>query len=215
MKNKNIFTSFCTLTFTKFPFDTQTCWMEIATFTTDTYIHHADFIAPPSNRIFVGKNLVWKDAVTSVVVEEDGPYTRAFFKIEMNRRSTYHIQLVVMPTALLTVLQLGVFFLPINAAERAGYSITVVLAMQVAVASVYNSIPVTSEPVYLGYYVSACEFLGAFITIYTMFAYRAAVCVRSSTLMKKLEQIDIIVGILLTLLTGLANAFYFVYMVYY
>ena len=190
MINKNRFDSICSLDFTFFPFDTQECQMELSAFSDDVAIAWADFGTPKGN--IIGSSSIWELVSKNVTIVGGGSYTNAQFKLVISRRPNYHLLLIMGPTVVLTFLQLAVFLLPFDIPERSGYSITVVLAMQVSVAAVYSEIPVTSQPVYLAYYVGVCQMIGAAMTIYINLAVRLAESSKKPS--KFVIKVDFIIG---------------------
>ena len=207
MINKNRFDSMCSLDFTFFPFDTQECFMEIIGFSSDIAIIWTVFGSTPRND-FVGKNTIWELVSKNATVFDDGPYTTAQFTLLLSRRPNYHLLLIMAPTVVLTFLQLAVFLLPFDMPERSGYSITVVLAMQVSVAAVYSEIPVTSQPVYLAYYVAICQMIGAVMTMYVNGAVRLAG--HKKRFGKRIIKLDTIIGCCFAFFVLLLNIVVFI-----
>ena len=209
MTNKNNLISFCVLDFTLFPFDVQTCFIEIFAFDASVAIQYADLQAPPSGR-YTDPNIIWEVIGSRWIIQDESSYSKVIFQFTMQRRYPYHLQLIIVPTILLTILQLAVFLLPFDSGERAGFSITVVLAMQVSATTIYDQLPVTSQPIYLAYYVTGCQFAGAGISIYSMLTYRMASVISSSTKGKQsLNKIDFSIGILTSLFFFFVNLIFF------
>ena len=207
MINKNRFDSMCSLDFTFFPFDTQECFMEISAFSSNVAILWTVFGTAPKND-FIGRNTIWEMVSVNSSIVAEGPYTNAQFSIKITRRPSYHLLLIIAPTTVLTFLQLAVFLLPFHVPERSGYSITVVLAMQVSVAAVYSEIPVTSQPVYLAYYVAVCQMIGAVMTMYVNGAVRLAE--RKKKIGKRIVKLDFIIGGCFAFLVLLLNLVVFI-----
>ena len=209
MVNKNRFDSMCSLDFTKFPFDTQICTIEIESFSSELFLSSVQIGEAPTGDL-IGRNFIWNLVNKSASTDQDGAYMKAVFSFTVERRSTYHVQMIIVPSVILTVLQLAVFLLPYDAAERAGYAITVVLANQVSLTAVYGQIPVTSQPVYLVYYVSTIQSVGALICAYVMMTVRLAdiKLLRS----KSLARLDLSIAFLFFLLAIIINIVFFFFL---
>ena len=207
MINKNRFDSMCSLDFTFFPFDTQECFMEVSAFSADVAILWTNVNNPPEIE-FISSNTIWQVVDKYTKMNSESVYTSASFVLKLQRRPNYHLLLIMAPTVVLSILQLAVFFLPFEVAERSTYSITVVLAMQVSLSAVYSEIPVTSQPVYLACYVTACQIIGAVMTIYINVAVRLAE--HTKQFGKRVIKLDIIIGLCFTLFVVILNAVVFI-----
>ena len=205
--NKNRFDSMCSLDFTFFPFDTQECYMEISAFSSDVAIVWTHVFVPPTADL-IGQNTIWKLHEKYSEEIQEGPYTNARLTMKLPRRPSYHLLLILAPTIVLMFLQLAAFLLPYDVEERSTYSITVVLAMQVSLSAVHSEIPVTSQPVYLAYYVATCQMIGAAMTMYINVAVRFAV--HKIKLAKQLRKIDMFIGCIFAVFILILNAVVFI-----
>ena len=85
------------------------------------------------------------------------PWPVAQYTVSVKRMSTsYYIQLVVIPVAILTILSFATFWMSYEVGERMGYGITLILANEVARATVMQLIPMCGETIWLDFYVFIC-----------------------------------------------------------
>ena len=103
-----------------------------------------------------------------------GKYKAVLFTFNLNRKSMFFINQLFVPSVVLALLQISVFFLPISSTDRAGYAITCVLAIFVVQTNFSDQLPVTSEPVHFVDFLTYQMFIGAGITAYTLIASRIA-----------------------------------------
>ena len=90
---------------------------------------------------------MWKILDTSWSVEDDNGESAITFKIKARRKPLFYILSVILPIVLLAVLNLFVFLLPCESGERAGFSVTLFLALAVFLTIVSETLPANSETV--------------------------------------------------------------------
>ena len=74
-------------------------------------------------------------------------YSQITFSFTFQRRSSYHVMTTIIPMFLLAFLSCYVFKLPVDAGEKLGYCLTVLLAFAVYLTLVSDNIPTTSTTV--------------------------------------------------------------------
>lgn len=77
---------------------------------------------------------------------------------------------IFVPLLLLMTLQVSALIMPPRIPDRSGFSVTTILAYQVSLPVFTESIPATSQKVYLFYYIYAHMAVGVAVTIYTLVA---------------------------------------------
>ena len=156
---------------------------------------------------FIGDSSIWMFESKNLSYYTSGNYKYVQFEFELKRRPEYHLILLLLPTGVLTMVQLAAFFMPPNMPERPAYSITVVLAMQVLVSSYSSQIPLTAEVVYLIYYIDSNMIFGALVTLYMLIMCRVA---GSEKKQKKVKLFDLLFALLaLAVAIGLNVVFFY------
>ncbi|XP_062583817.1 neuronal acetylcholine receptor subunit alpha-6-like [Saccostrea cucullata] len=151
MMKMDIFTSDCSADFSFFPYDTQTCSIEVAAW---GFFNNEIVFTPNSSKVNMDHfetNNFWQVKDTSITVssikkEGTSPITMARIVFTMKRRAAYYVLFLILPILFMEVLQLFVFMLPWDCGERCGYSVTLLLAIAVYLTIVTQQIPESSGP---------------------------------------------------------------------
>ena len=114
----------CAVVLTYFPFDTQTCRIQIQNWAYDDsavqYIFHPDDVISPI------KNPEWdlfhrRTYSTYMNFTSDGvtrKYSTIHFELHLRRKSMYYVNSLVLPCVAMTLLNLFVFWLPPDSGEK-------------------------------------------------------------------------------------------------
>ena len=119
---------------------------------------------------FVAESDIWSlsnisYAILPIFTEE---LTRMEISFLLERKITYYVVSVFLPLELLMILQFGAFFVPPNDSNRCSYSVTVNLAFAVYQQVIQESMPQTSQFVYLIFYISAYMAVGGTISLHCL-----------------------------------------------
>ncbi|WAQ96352.1 ACHA3-like protein, partial [Mya arenaria] len=140
-----VFHSTCSLDITDFPFDEQSCELQFKAWS---------YYMEDLNMTSDGVNLGDYEASSSWDIVDTLGYTDANqaepnvrFRITMKRKPLFIIVTVVFPILACALLNICVFILPVESGERAGYSVTIFLALAVFLTIISTTLPANSEKI--------------------------------------------------------------------
>ncbi|XP_062589972.1 acetylcholine receptor subunit beta-like [Saccostrea cucullata] len=153
----NIYETSCDIDTTFYPFDKQTCSIIL---TTRGYIQTEVELRLGKVPIVLTayqENGEWAYVSSSSEVSTTSrdllTYSTLTFTFTFQRRSSYHLMTTIIPMFLLAFMSCYVFKLPVDAGEKLGYCLTVLLAFAVYLTLVSDNIPTTSTTIsYLSVY---------------------------------------------------------------
>ncbi|KAK3101393.1 hypothetical protein FSP39_003207 [Pinctada imbricata] len=159
----------CPLDVTYYPFDTQTCTLQMVCW--GTSVSQISLLTPTDKvkQDFYIEHGTWEllDTV-STNVTMDIPVIH--LTLTIRRRSQFYTVNVILPVMFMVVLNILVFVLPVESGERISYSITVLLALAVFLTLVGENLPKTSKPMsILSYFLLADLILSAVICFGTIY----------------------------------------------
>lgn len=158
------FSFLCNISVSKYPFDTQICYINMASWHFTIYQQILTSASDELSLAFFRHNTEWHLSDISVACGfiYGGQHSTCDFKMTLKRRSSYHVMNVLFPVSLLAVMTPFVFVLPQSSGERISYSLTLFLAFSVTMTSITGKLPVTSlEVCYLEVLVQFQLFLSA------------------------------------------------------
>ena len=169
-----IFNSYCDFDFYYFPFDTQRCGMEFLTCGSRTLVIEMTKILPSTNVRVSPRNSDW----SLVSTRSHHNFTRAdeagatgclsvVLELEVERSSTYYLLNLLLPFALLNLLELSIFLIPPTTPERAMFSATIVLALFVLDIEVLSNVPKTPQTIIVANYMSIVLIFAIVCTLYS------------------------------------------------
>uniref|UniRef100_K1R6V2 Acetylcholine receptor subunit delta n=1 Tax=Magallana gigas TaxID=29159 RepID=K1R6V2_MAGGI len=128
-----VFESKCAIDITFFPFDDQTCYITVHSWSFNKYevnvTHFDDF--PVNFNDFV-ENSVWSIVSTgSSASPESEVDSEVTFILHLRRKPLYYVMNLILPVVLLGVLNLLVFVIPADAGEKMSFAMTVFLSFAV------------------------------------------------------------------------------------
>ncbi|OWF43728.1 Neuronal acetylcholine receptor subunit alpha-3 [Mizuhopecten yessoensis] len=143
-----IYDTHCEIDITWFPFDRQSCYIELTSwgYTIDVVnlSHHKADVNLEDYKV----NGEWVVESTSIAWKEltaDGDkYSQLEFIIHFARRPTYYFMNMIFPVVLISFLTTVVFILPVESGERISFSITVLLALALLLTLISDMMPTTS-----------------------------------------------------------------------
>lgn len=146
---QNIFEASCDADVTFYPFDSQTCTLQLYA---PGYLSSDIKFRPELstfNMDFYEENGLWSVKRTRIYVHTQHVETVSFeilrLEITLQRRSTYYI-VILLPIFLINFMHILVFALDSNSGERVGFSITVLLTEVVFLTMIQEKLPEASEP---------------------------------------------------------------------
>lgn len=146
---QNIFEASCDADVTFYPFDSQTCTLQLYA---PGYLSSDITFRPTSPTFkmdFYEKNGLWSVERTRIYVHtqqvENINFEILRLEITLQRRSTYYI-VILLPIFLINFMHILVFALPRNSGERVGFSITVLLTEVLFLTMIQEKLPEASEP---------------------------------------------------------------------
>ncbi|RUS74299.1 hypothetical protein EGW08_017936, partial [Elysia chlorotica] len=135
----------CDMDITYYPFDTQKCNIILST-TMSTYEEIS--ILPRGNPISWAEYSPggsWElKAIVATELDNQGDITRIQFEMTLKRLRTYYVMNIILPVIFLSLTASLVFYLPADAGEKIGMSMTVLLAYAVYLTIIADNMPQTS-----------------------------------------------------------------------
>ncbi|CAC5389555.1 CHRNA3 [Mytilus coruscus] len=139
----------CDMDVTYFPYDSQTCDIEVASWGFHTDAVKLTFLKTNLNLQDYTTNGEW-DLVTtsqhsSELIEDGLAYSELLFRIVFERLPGHYIMSVIFPVIITAVLTSVTFILPVESGEKVGYILTVLLALAVLLTLFADNMPTTSK----------------------------------------------------------------------
>ncbi|WAQ96353.1 ACHA6-like protein, partial [Mya arenaria] len=140
-----VFHSTCSLDITNFPFDEQSCELQFK-----AWSYYTSELDMTSDGVYLGNfeaSSSWDivDTLGYTDTNQEEPNVR--FRITMKRKPLFIIVTVVFPILACALLNICVFLLPVESGERAGYSVTIFLALAVFLTIISTTLPANSEKI--------------------------------------------------------------------
>ncbi|XP_009083214.1 PREDICTED: 5-hydroxytryptamine receptor 3A-like [Acanthisitta chloris] len=144
----------CSLMILKFPFDTQSCNLSIASFlypVTDLVMKTRRTPAEMMNasQSFFLTDGEWKFTNLSIIeyieLLDDKEFSVITYKISMERRPTLYILNLILPTCALYLLDMAVLFGPSSLEEKINFQIAIILGSSMLAVILNNSLPTSSN----------------------------------------------------------------------
>lgn len=145
----NIFDASCDADVTFYPFDSQTCTLQL--YAPGFFSSEIKFrpVLSNFNMDAYEENGLWSVESTRVYVKtqhvENINFEILQLEIKIRRRSTYYI-VILLPIFLINFMHILVFALPSDSGERVGFSITVLLTEVLFLTMIQEKLPEASEP---------------------------------------------------------------------
>ncbi len=147
-------TAICLMHMKYFPFDTQTCDLNFGIWNSDTTsqkLINQSFTQDP----FAISDSLW-DFVDLRSLQNDyeygsfdgltlGTYSSVIFRLTMKRKSMYYVVNFIVPCVGISVLNFGVFILPVDSPDRITLGTAIFLSYTVFLLVIHSELPTTSE----------------------------------------------------------------------
>lgn len=138
------FKSHCEIDMTYFPFDAQECSFEITSWPSEIQFLYSLCTMENSNS-------KWTDSEVSYTLSN----TSLICTIRANRKPTFLIINLIVPTVLIGFLNVFVFIVPSKAGEKLQYSVSILLSFNVYTGILVDNVPANSENMsFLSYYIT-------------------------------------------------------------
>lgn len=126
-----------------FPFDTQTCHIEIVTLAT---YYEEIFVTDHVKEHLFEENPIWKLQSIKIFVDNDEKTYASVLRImvKLQRRHSFFMVNIFAPVVFLAFVNLFVFMLPVESGDRVSYAITVLLSFTVFLSLLTDYIPKSS-----------------------------------------------------------------------
>ncbi|KAK6976636.1 neuronal acetylcholine receptor subunit beta-4, partial [Biomphalaria glabrata] len=145
----NLFATSCELHLKDFPFDEQTCTINLVAMMYSTKELLFVVKSPKVKLDFFIKHSEWNLADTSInvtkLVNAGWEGSRIQLTFLLQRRPTFLLINLVLPVVFLSFLNLLVFIIPADSGEKISYGITVLLALSMFLSIVSNLLPRSGE----------------------------------------------------------------------
>lgn len=139
----------CDIDVTFFPYDSQTCDIELASWGFPLGTVNLTLLKSAINLEDYRPNgemeLVTTSQYIDVLTEDDLEFSELFFKMRFKRYYGHYLMSVLVPTILTAVLTFVTFFLPLESGDKIGYILTVLLALAVLLTLFADGMPTTSK----------------------------------------------------------------------
>ena len=169
----DIITAKCNLNHRYFPFDTQTCSLDLHVW---AYLATEVKLIPIIDKIdtsLMPGDSSWRVVKTSAVAWGDDWVSSVTYTIHMTRKPQNVIINALLPILFLCLLNVLVFILPAESGERVSFAITVLLSIAVFMTIVANTLPKSSDPMPLvAYFLVAVLAMSSVVCVCTIWNLR-------------------------------------------
>lgn len=167
------FQTTCEFDTTYFPFDKQTCEMQIMAWDYTTTVLMIFPLNTTVDLTYYSENGAWELLSTTTRSEKLSYYSVTVFSLNLKRRPLYFVIYILIPLCTMLILNTLVFMLPPDSGERVGYSIDCLLALTVLITLVSEGLPQNSNPMpVIGYVLTVFLIISAIICVETIFIIR-------------------------------------------
>ncbi|XP_052082687.1 acetylcholine receptor subunit beta-type unc-29-like [Mytilus californianus] len=167
----------CDMDVTYFPYDSQTCTIELASWGFPADVVNLEFLDTQINLEEYNKDEEWNLTTTSQktynITEGNLKFSELLFQMEFKRYYGHYLMSVIFPTILTAVLTFVTFFLPLESGDKIGYILTVLLALAVLLTLFSDSMPTTSKHTsVLVVFLTVTLGMASLVIIFTIFIIR-------------------------------------------
>nr|XP_022321600.1 acetylcholine receptor subunit alpha-type acr-16-like [Crassostrea virginica] len=184
----------CEMDVTYFPFDYQTCSLQVTSWVYDTdkvnFTKSTDYV----NTEDYNENGEWQLISTSVSestrTEEGETFSTLNFVVTLKRRSGYYLSQIIFPVLVVSFLTNITFLLPTDSGEKISFILTVLLSLAVLLTLVGDSMPTTSRHTsILAVYLSLVLALSGIVILITVLNLRLYLRVNQKDVPKWLQKL--------------------------
>jgi hypothetical protein len=139
----------CEIDVTYFPFDYQTCYVEVASWVYSMEKVNLTKVHDYLNTEDYHQNGEWELYSTFVkessLTEEGEVFSTLDFAVILKRRPGYYLSQIIFPVLVVSLLTNITFLLPADSGEKISFILTVLLALAVLLTLIGDSMPTTSN----------------------------------------------------------------------
>jgi len=154
--------SSCVVNMEAYPFDEQECTMSFGSWMYDSTLLDINFIDNKNELELHNyhESTEWKltssQAVKKLIKYPccEHPFVDVSYSMKLERLMTFHMRLFLVPTPILAVLSLGIFWIPPNRPDRTAFGLTLFSSFFLLLILVKNSTPPTSKASIGAFYIS-------------------------------------------------------------
>lgn len=163
------FVSACDLDLDKFPFDNQICSVTFLLQDVQGTLSQVTLFQPTSDFIPSGSEwILTNNSVSKGFAAFRGNKSVVNFNYSFKRKPEFYIYTLMVPSFVLTCLELAGFLLPADLPDRSSFSVTTLLAFTVLQSQIVNRIPPKPQRSFLANYTDMCSILAWLCTLYTL-----------------------------------------------
>ncbi|XP_060587119.1 acetylcholine receptor subunit delta-like [Ruditapes philippinarum] len=170
-----IFESTCAVNIKYFPFDTQKCDLKITAW---SYRKFEVQINKGLEGVVLDhyvQNAAW-DLVSATSQDVSSDEVAVVFTLHLKRKPLFFLFNIIGPVILLSILNVFTFVLPVESGDKAGYSITVFLALAVFLTIISDQLPNNSDTVSLmAIYLSTMVLLSTVVVVVCIIQIRLSI----------------------------------------
>ncbi|CAG5130744.1 unnamed protein product [Candidula unifasciata] len=149
--------TYCLMKMTHFPFDTQTCSLNLTTGETAETLRLLSASSKPGT--YSDKSGEWLIKKSTIrTVTQDNIYHVKYI-LQLNRLSSFTVLNMVIPVNIISSISSLTFLIPVTSGERVSFSITVLLSLTVYTGEISKDLPTNSESLPLLIMYLACLLL--------------------------------------------------------
>ncbi|KAK3775782.1 hypothetical protein RRG08_047970 [Elysia crispata] len=145
----SIFHVSCKLDLTNYPFDEQTCKLDMIIMDFQPSMLKFVVLTKTAGLHFFTENGEWQVKSTNVTTEiltvTGDPLSSIVVTFKLRRRPEFLVLSVLLPIVFLSLLNLMVFVIPVDSGEKIGFGITVLLALSVFMSIISAMLPRSAE----------------------------------------------------------------------
>jgi len=143
------FRTTCLVYLTKFPFDRQTCFINLT-----SWMYPIQYVElnVRSEKVIVGQmqangewDLVKASADRFLVNNRFGIMSIIYFTIELKRKSRFYVMHLVLPAVTMSIMSVFVFILPVESGEKISLGISLFIAYSVLILLVADNMPTNAN----------------------------------------------------------------------
>ena len=169
-----LFQTFCSIDISHYPLDTQTCSIDIISWSGDRSVIDATLNDPVFDVTNTRAHPEWTLVRTEAVYElRTSGYWVVKFKFTLKRKVLFYVVNIILPIVLLSLMNCLVFLLPVESGEKMTVSVTVFLSFAVFMSLIKDSLPQNSDSLCLfsafvavQMFLSACSIAMAAVIVF-------------------------------------------------
>ncbi|KAK3776332.1 hypothetical protein RRG08_032324 [Elysia crispata] len=139
----------CKLDLTKYPFDEQTCVLDLLVMEFTAEMLKFEPMTQTVGQNFYTENGEWEvkstNLSTKFVLVPNDPISSIVVKFTLRRKPEFLVLSILLPLVLLSLLNLMVFVIPVECGEKISFGITVLLALSVFMSIMSDMLPRSAE----------------------------------------------------------------------